>query len=92
MANIFSQITNVLSGIHQYTLKYNVCSTNLEQRCCICIYFGSRIYLIVFFNKYAVPNFWLLNVNVLHKGYPCFVSSVHSLTSLTAYCIHAIVN
>ena len=48
-------------------------------------------------NRYAVLDFWLLPVNILHVDYTCSASSSISLTCslrciITAVCIHAIVN
>ena len=54
-----SQKTNVLSGIHLSTLKYNVCSTKLETK----VWRLHRILVknislnLFLINKYAVNNF-----------------------------------
>ena len=76
----FLQKVIVLSGIHLYTWKYNVCSIKLETRL-LCLH-RIQVYNIslILVNRYAVHNFLLLRVNVLHTDYTYSAYSPITLT------------
>ena len=80
-----------LSVVHLITCKYNVCSIKLETKVLHLPIIWVYTILLFLVNKYAVHNFWLVPVNVLHTDFTCSVYCPINLTC-SLRCIITIIN